>query len=131
MTEYITGANAVINWVWTGGTVNLAGDYRGISTKESTSTVDTTAGTIRFETHLPTLKSATADYNGLFPAGGTALYAALAAGNQGTLIVAPEGTATGKLIKTYPATSLGATIDTPYNEVVTINCSFKSNGAWS
>ena len=127
----IVGKDAVISWVWTGGTVNLATDYRSVSVKENVDTAETTAGADTHKTYLPTIKSATIDYSGLFPAGGTALYAALAAGVQGTLTVAPEGTASGKVSKSYPAICMGATYDTPYADVVTVNCTFQSNGAWS
>lgn len=127
----ITGKDAVISWVWTGGTINLATDYRSVSIKENVDTAETTAGADTHKTFLPTIKSATIDYSGLFPTGGTALYAALAAGVSGTLTVAPEGTAAGKVSKAYPAISMGATYDTPYADVVTVNCTFQSNGAWS
>ena len=127
----IVGKDAVISWVWTGGTVNLATDYRSISVKESVDTAETTAGADTHKTYLATIKSASIDYSGLFPTGGTVLYAALAAGMSGTLTVAPEGTATGKVTHAYPAISLGATYDTPYADVVTVNCTFQSNGAWS
>ena len=127
----IVGKDAVISWVWTGGTVNLATDYRSVSVKENVDTAETTAGADTHKTFLPTIKSATIDYSGLFPTGGTALYAALAAGMTGTLTVAPEGTASGKVSHAYPAISLGATYDTPYSDVVTINVTFQSNGTWS
>ena len=127
----IVGKDAVISWVWTGGTVNLATDYRSVSVKENVDTAETTAGADTHKTFLPTIKSATIDYSGLFPTGGTALYAALAAGMSGTLTVAPEGTASGKVSKAYPAICMGATYDTPYADVVTVNCTFQSNGAWS
>ena len=127
----IVGKDAVISWVWTGGTVNLATDYRSVSVKENVDTAETTAGADTHKTFLPTIKSASIDYSGLFPTGGTVLYAALAAGMSGTLTVAPEGTATGKVTHAYPAISLGATYDTPYADVVTVNCTFQSNGAWS
>jgi len=94
-------------------------------------TAETTAGADTHKTYLPTIKSATINYLGLFPSGGTALYAALAAGVQGTLTVAPEGTASGKVSKVYPAISMGASYDTPYADVVTVTCTFQSNGAWS
>ena len=126
----IVGKDAVISWVWTGGTVNLATDYRSVSVKENVDTAETTAGADTHKTFLPTIKSATIDYSGLFPTGGTVLYAALAAGMSGTLTVAPEGTASGKVSKAYPAICMGATYDTPYADVVTVNCTFQSNGAW-
>ena len=127
----IVGKDAVISWVWTGGTVNLATDYRSVSVKENVDTAETTAGADTHKTFLPTIKSATIDYSGLFPTGGTVLCAALAAGMSGTLTVAPEGTASGKVSKAYPAICMGATYDTPYADVVTVNCTFQSNGAWS
>ena len=127
----ITGKDAYISWVWTGGTLNLATDYRSVSIKENVDTAETTAGADTHKTYLPTIKSANIDYSGVFPTGGTALYAALAAGMSGTLTVAPEGTATGKVSHAYPAICMGATYDTPYADVVTVNCTFQSNGAWS
>ena len=127
----ITGKDAYISWVWTGGTLNLNTDYRSVSVKENVDTAETTAGADTHKTYLPTIKSATIDYSGLFPTGGTALYAALAAGMSGTLTVAPEGTASGKVSHAYPAICMGATYDTPYADVVTVNCTFQSTGAWS
>jgi len=129
----ITGKNAVISWIWTGGTVSLNGDYRSVSINETTDLAETTAGSDTYKTHLSTIKSATIDYSGLFPttAAGTVLVSALAAGNDGTLLVYPEGTAAGKLARSYPAISMGPKLDIKYNEVVGVTCSFTSNGAWS
>lgn len=129
----ITGQNAVIKWIWTGGTAAMNGDYRSVSVNETTDLAETTAGSDAYKTHLATIKSASIDYSGLFPtaAAGTALIAALAAGNDGTLLIYPEGTASGKLSRSYPAISMGPKLSIPYNEVVEISCSFTSNGAWS
>lgn len=127
----ITGKDAYISWVWTGGTLNLNTDYRSVSIKENVDTAETTAGADTHKTYLATIKSANIDYSGLFPTGGTVLYAALAAGMSGTLTVAPEGTAAGKVSHAYPAICLGATYDTPYADVVTVNVTFQGNGAWS
>jgi len=129
----ITGVNAVVSWVWTGGTASLNGDYKTVSITESIDTAETTAGADAYKTYIPTIKSASIDYSGLFPSGtaGTAVAAALAAGNQGTLIVAPEGTAAGKLVRSYPAICTGPKLNTPYSDVVEISCTFVSNGAWS
>jgi len=129
----ITGTNAVINWIWTGGTVALNTDYRSLSFSESTDLADTTAGNDAYKTELSTIKSASIDYSGLYPSGtaGTAIIAALAAGNQGTLQVYPEGTAAGKLLRTYPSIAQGPKLSMPYSDVVEISCSFTSNGPWS
>ena len=127
----IVGKDAVISWVWTGGTLNLATDYRSVSVKENVDTAETTAGADTHKTYLATIKSATIDYSGLFPTGGTVLYAALAAGMSGTLTVAPEGTASGKVSHAYPAISMGAKFNIPYADTVEVSCTFQSNGAWS
>ena len=60
---------------------------------------------------------------------GTALYTACVEGAQGTLIVGPEGTATGKQKITIPAISMGVTWNQPYNELVTIDSPFQESGA--
>lgn len=129
----ITGKDAVINWIWSGGTVSLNGDYRSISTSETVDLADTTAGNDAYRTYIATIKSASIDYSGLFPTNtaGTALIAALAAGNSGTLVVYPEGTATGNLSRSYPAIVTGPKLNVPYADVVEISCSFTANGAWS
>lgn len=134
MTENnITGKDAVINWIWSGGTVALNSDYRSLSTNETADLAETTAGSDTHKTHIATLKSASIEYSGLYPSGtaGTAIIGALAAGNSGTLVVYPQGTATGNLARNYPAIVTGPKLNTPYNDVVEISCTFTSNGAWS
>ena len=129
----LTGTNAVINWIWTGGTVVLNTDYKSISTSESSDMADSTAGNDTYKTQIATIKSASIDYSGLYPSGtaGTAIIAALAAGNAGTLKVYPEGTAAANLLRTYPSIVTGPKLSMPYSDVIEISCSFQSNGAWS
>jgi hypothetical protein len=129
----VTGKAAVISWVWTGGTASLNGDYRSLSISETVDLADTTAGADTHKTSIPTIKSASIGYSGLYPAGmaGTAIVGALAAGNEGTLLVYPEGTATGNLARSYPAIVTGPSVDVPYSDVIAISCTFVSNGAWS
>lgn len=129
----ITGKDAVINWIWTGGTVSLNGDYRSVSTSETVDLADTTAGNDAYRTYIATIKSASVDYSGLFVSGtaGTAVIGALAAGNEGTLVVYPEGTASGNLSRSYPSIVTGPKLNVPYADVVEISCSFTANGAWS
>jgi len=129
----ITGKDAVITWVWSGGTVTLNTDYRSVSMSESVGLADTTAGNDTHSTSIPTIKSASISYSGLYPSGtaGTAIIAALGAGEEGTLTIYPEGTASGNLSRVYPAIVTGPSLDTPYSDVVAISCTFASNGAWS
>lgn len=129
----VTGKNAVINWIWSGGTVVLNTDYRSLNLSETTDTADTTAGADTHKTKIATIKSASIDYSGLFTSGtaGTVIVGALAAGNEGTLKVYPEGTAAANLLRTYPAIVMGPKISSPYSDVIEISCTFESNGAWS
>ena len=129
----ITGKAAVINWIWSGGTVALNPDYRSVSTSESVDLAETTAGNDAYKTYIATLKSASIDFSGLFQSGtaGTVVIGALAAGNAGTIEIYPEGTASTNLKRSYPAISAGPKINMPYSDVVEVSCSFTANGAWS
>ena len=62
----ITGKAAYISWASSAGTIDLATDYRSVSIKENIDTAETTAGADTHKTYLPTIKSATIDYSGLF-----------------------------------------------------------------
>jgi hypothetical protein len=127
----ITGKNAYITWVYSGGTVQLHSDYRTISENPSIDLAECSAGADTNKTYIATLKDATIDWSGLLQADGTAMLAALAPGIEGTLKVYPEGTASGKPSKTYPAICMGARTNIPYNDVVEVSCTFQANGAWS
>ena len=129
----ITGKNAIINWIWAGGTVVLNTDYRSLNISESVDMADTTASYDIYKTAAPTTKSASIDYSGLYPAGtaGTVLVGALAAGNKGTLQVYFEGTAAASLLRTYPSIVASSKVNVPFSDIVEISCSLTSNGAWS
>ena len=129
----ITGKSAVINWIWTGGTVGLNADYRSVGFNDTTDMADTTAGNDTHKTQIATIKSSSIDYSGVFPSGtaGTALIGALAVGNSGTLQIYPEGTAATNLLRSYPSIVQSLKQTTPYKDVVEISATFTSNGAWS
>ncbi len=128
MTRF-TGKDLVANWVPSaGGTVSLAADRRSFSYNPSGDLVESTAGNDTHKEFLPTLKDTTVSYTGLMPVGGTALEDALKANTFGTLILQPEGTATGKRKYTIPAYAQGAKISFPYDNVVEITCDFQGSG---
>jgi len=56
---------------------------------------------------------------------GTVLLAALDRSTAGTLVYAPEGTATGKTKYTIPATSSGPQWSQPFNDVTEITANFR------
>ena len=121
----------VLQWVYSGETVALAGDYRSCSWQPSSEFADATAGSDPSRIRLQTIKDATASLTLVAQSGGTALAAALDAGVAGTLIISPEGTATGKRKITFPCFSQGGQFDYPYSDVVTVSCSFTGNGAYT
>ena len=125
----ITRKNAVLSWVYSGGTVALNTDFRNIGTDESVDLVMVAAGNDTDKTYLATLKDGVISYSGLLQANGTVIKQALEAGGVGTLIFSPEGTASGKPKETYPCISMGAKVAYPYDNVVEVSCDFQKNGA--
>lgn len=131
MAEFVSGSTMVLQWIWSGGTTSLAADYRTVTWTPAVDIVDGTAGADTSKTLYMGKRSATCDITLVTQAGGTALNAALDAGVTGTLIVGPEGTATGKPKITFPSFSQGAKLDYPYNDVAVISCTFASQGAYT
>jgi len=124
----ITGKNLVATWVYSGGTVDLNTDFRTLSINPNIDLAETTAGADTDKTYIATIKDATIEWSGLYQSKGTALMNALEAGTGGTLIIYPEGTASGFPKESYPAIAMGAKINVPYADVVEISCTFQKNG---
>ena len=130
MAEF-TGSALIVQWIYSGGTVDLSADFRTVDWQPTTDMADSTAGSDTTRTRLATIKDATAAYTGVGQTGGTIIAAALAPGTSGTLIIGPEGTATGKRKITFPALSQGVQYSFPYSDVVTLSNSWLANGAWT
>lgn len=107
-------------------------DFKEFVKNETVATADTSAGTARDESHIVTMHAATFSYTGLqqIGSGGSAVRTALKVGEGGTIIIAPEGTATGK--PKYSCLVSVVKVDTkyPFAEVVEDSIEFKKNGAW-
>lgn len=88
----ITGKNAYIAF---GGTA-LATNFRTVDIDNSVATVDQSAGSDTGVTRLPTLEDSTFSLEVKRPNGGTTNWETFQVGDQGTLEIGPEGTATGK-----------------------------------
>lgn len=125
----ITGKNLVAQWVSGGGTILLNTDFRTLSVNPNIDLAETTAGADDDKTYIATIKDATIEWSGLYQSKGTALVNALEAGTGGTLIIYPEGTASGNAKDSYPAIAMGAKTNFPYADVVEISCTFQKNGA--
>jgi len=129
MAELISGPTMVLTWVYSGGTVSLAGDYRTCDWNPSITYEDVTAGSDTQIARLTTLKDATASVTILQQTGGTAIVAAFQPGQAGTLTIQPEGTATGKRKITFPAYSDGIQTAHPYANVAVHTLGFTGSSA--
>jgi hypothetical protein len=88
----ITGKNA---YIALGGTA-LATNFRTVAIDNSIATVDQSAGSDTGITRLPTLENSTFSLEVKRPNGGTTNWETFQVGDQGTLEIGPEGTATNK-----------------------------------
>lgn len=129
MAEFLAGPTMILSWIYSGGTINLAGDFRTCDWSPSIAYVDASAGSDTQTGRLTALKDATAAVSLVAQTGGTQIAAALAPGVSGTLIISPEGTATGKRKITFPCYSDGAKYSHPYADVVAISAGFTGAGA--
>src|SRR5688500_6860462 len=91
MTEF-AGNNAYIKF---GATV-LSPDYREFKPDEEIDILDASAGSDGYKPKVTTQKDGSASITLVAQTGGTALWAAVALGTEGTLEWGQEGTATGK-----------------------------------
>jgi hypothetical protein len=125
----ITGKDLNIQWIYSGGTVVLSGDYTQFTDTPSVELLDESAGADEVRTYVARLKDRTMSFSARHQSGGTALLAALDEGTSGTIIWSPEGTVAGKAKNTIAAISQGASINIPYSNLVEISCTFQGNGA--
>lgn len=112
--------------------VTISGDQRTFSVSRASDTIETTAGADTSKSYIPRLTDASGSFNLLETTGtgGTAIYAALVEGSQGTLIFGPEGTASGKPKYECVAIITGADKSAPYADVVTRTYSWQKTGDW-
>lgn len=129
MAELIAGQTMVLTWTTSAGTYSLAGDYRTCDWNPSITYEDVSAGADTQIGRMTTLKDATANVTLVRQTSGTALDAALVAGQAGTLTIQPEGTAINKRKITLPAYCDGAQSAHPYANVSIITVGFTGSSA--
>ena len=79
MTEF-TGTNLVVQWIWSGGTVAISGDYRSVNWQPSVGYSDVTAGSDTHVGRLTNLKDSKASITMVDSSPGTATSIAACAG---------------------------------------------------
>lgn len=123
------GSSLYVAWIYSGGTVALAGDFRTCTYTPSVNLVQETAGADAAASYLAGAKDGAISMTIVQQASGTALFTALAEGTSGTVIIAPEGTASGKQKMTIPAISQGCPWSQPYDNIVELSPAWQQNGA--
>lgn len=122
---HFTGSGLVVTF---GGTT-LTADFRSFSESEEMGLVDSSAGADTNRSYLTTLKDGKATLEIVAPAGGSAVWNAVVPGTSGTLIWAPEGTATGKNKHTVSsAIVMNRDKEMPYDNIVVIKVEFQFSG---
>lgn len=115
-----SGKNLYIEWIYSGGTVVLSGDYRTLDIPETADEIDASAGDDTRKVTLAGQVSASWSLEMLPLEAGTVLFDAVAPQATGTLRWSPEGTTSGNQKKTAAATILGRNESFGYNTVATL-----------
>jgi hypothetical protein len=124
------GSALNLQWVYSGGTVQLETDFRNFGWTPSLNFIDATAGADTYEELLASYGTGVEiPVTMVLQADGTALLAALDRQTAGTLIYGPEGTANGKPKYTIPATSSGPQFSQPFDDIVEITANFRQTAA--
>jgi len=124
MPEYI-GRNAYLIF----GSTVLSTRYTTVDTDESVALVDKSAGSDTHDSFLAALASGSLSVGFNHNAGDTATWNAVAPGTEGTLIYAPEGTATTKPKHTVVCIVENRQSKIAYNDLRRMTVSFKTQEA--
>lgn len=126
----MTGPNLYVEFVHSGGTVNLTGDQRSLSTTREQELVDATAGADGARVNKATLKNFAASLEMMYiGTAGSATHGALTLGLEGTLRYYPKGTASGNPKGAFPAIVQSSSLEIPYDDMVTFTMEFAGQGA--
>jgi hypothetical protein len=125
-----TGHDLVVIWAYTGGSVDLSGDFRNFSTNEEVNDADATAGNDTYSQHLPTFADADGelemlDIHGSGGTAGTAAWANIKPRTSGTVHWYPVGTASGSVHHSVPAYIQTRNREFPYDDVVALTVAFQ------
>ena len=126
-----TGKDVYATFVCPAGTITLTGDQRSLSVSREIDLVDVTAGSEADKSYIATIKDGTAemefmDQGSVLAAG---LEAAMPEGTSGTLLYAPQGTASGKPKRGFGAIVKSLSVEYPYSDAVTYKVSFQKSGS--
>lgn len=120
------GSALYLAWVYSGGTVAIETNFRNFNWPQDLNYIDATAGADTFEVLLDSYGTGgdiTATVVGQVD--GTAILQACAKKTAGTLLYGPEGSDTGKIQYSIPATAKGPQFNQVYNDVNEITLAWR------
>jgi hypothetical protein len=125
-----TGQNLYAEFICSAGTIALSGDQRSLTVDREVDVVDVSAGSDTDKSYLATLKDGTAEIEVMDQASvaATGLEAAMPEGTSGTLIYAPQGTASTKPKRGFVAIVQSLSVEYPYSDAVVYTISFQKSG---
>jgi hypothetical protein len=125
-----TGQNLYAEFICSAGTIALSGDQRSLTVDREVDVVDVSAGADTDKSYLATLKDGTAEIEVMDQASvaATGLEAAMPEGTSGTLIYAPQGTASTKPKRGFAAIVQSLSVEYPYSDAVVYTISFQKSG---
>ena len=129
--DRLTGKDLVVQWIHSGGTAVLSGNWRTLDITRDSQMADATAandgGT--YSKYLREINGAT--LNALFDgtAGSATMGSAAVRGTEGTLLYAINGTAVGQPKGGFPAVIKSANVSHPYDGMSTVTVVFDPQGA--
>lgn len=134
MAEY-AGSAVSFKWIWSGGTIDMSAEMRKVDVSPTVERYEATAGSSANKERIVGVGDCTIKFDGVLQdnavaaLSGTAYAQALKAGNLGTVIVGPYGTAANALKYTLPAICLGLAPSFPYADVAEFSVTFENNTA--
>jgi hypothetical protein len=125
----MTGKDLYIEWVYSGGTVNLTGDARSFEVTREQEVADVTAGADGARSSKATVKNFGASAEILYTGtAGSATFGVLDLGSEGTLRYYPQGTATGKPKGAFPAIVTNVGLALPYDDAAVLTVEWMGQG---
>lgn len=120
-------------WVGTAGTLDISEYQRGASFSPTGKIDVNTTGAAGYETRQVGVKDFTVTFQGLWQnstsaTATTSMENTMRFGESGTVILGPEGTATGMRKYTLPVISEGPQLNLQYDSLTEVNISFTGNG---
>lgn len=127
-----TGDSLVIEWIHSGGTALLSGQYRKVTISHRADVIEVTGGTVAHREYAPGLASFLVRFegmnNGTAPVLGTAHLNALAPRTAGTVRISPQGTAGGQPRWSGAAIVTARDLEFPYDELATVTIEWRGSG---